>query len=373
MNKELLSLKTEAIVNRLLTLGGGDYDKDRHAPQDSRFTGLIERDFGIEEWDWPQGLGLYGLVNRLSDDRENRYLNFLDQWFQRNLAIGLPSKNINTTAPYLALLPLSALTGNATYRQMCMDHAQWLMEGLPRAGNGVFQHVTSAFGDRNSVNLHDGQVWVDTLVMAVLFLNQAGQAFGRRDYTEEAIYQYLSHIKYLFDRTSGLIHHGWTFHGNHNFGEVFWCRGNSWFTYGVPCLIADSNHTIPPEVARYLTAVWKEQVDRLIALQSPNGLWHTVLDDPESYCEVSGSSAITAGILKGIRLGILDTSYLPAAERAIDAICENVAPDGTVRNVSAGTGIGMSADHYKKIVIKPMAYGQSVAILALNEAVEFCV
>lgn len=373
MNKELLTLKIEAAVNRLLTLGGGDYEKDRHASADNRFTGLIERDFGIEEWDWPQGLGLYGLVKLLPTDKENRYLKFLDQWFQRNLTIGLPSKNINTTAPYLALLPLSELTGNETYRQMCLEHSRWLMESLPRAGNGVFQHVTSAFGDRNSVNPHDGQVWVDTLVMAVLFLNQAGQVFDRSDYTKEAVYQYLSHIKYLFDRTNSLIHHGWTFHGNHNFGGVFWCRGNSWFTYGVPCLIADSDHFLSSEVIRYLAATWKEQVDRLIALQAANGLWHTVLDDPDSYCEVSGSAAITAGILKGIRLGILDSSYLPAAKLAVDAICKNIDSDGTVLNVSAGTGIGMNRDHYKKIVIKPMAYGQSLAILALTEALELCV
>ena len=30
----------------------------------------------------------------------------------------------------------------------------------------------------------------------------------------------------------------------------------------------------------------------------------------------------------------------------------------------------MNADHYKNIVIKPMAYGQSLAILALTEALE---
>ena len=93
-------------------------------------------------------------------------MEFLDHWFQRNIALGLPSKNINTTAPYLALLPLSELTGNQIYRQMCTERAEWLMNTLPRTKYEVFQHVTSAFGDRNGVNLHDGEIWVDTLVMA---------------------------------------------------------------------------------------------------------------------------------------------------------------------------------------------------------------
>ena len=82
-------------------------------------------------------------------------MEFLDHWFQRNIALGLPSKNINTTAPYLALLPLSELTGNQIYRQMCTERAEWLMNTLPRTKYEVFQHVTSACVDRNGVNLHE--------------------------------------------------------------------------------------------------------------------------------------------------------------------------------------------------------------------------
>jgi hypothetical protein len=38
-------------------------------------------------------------------------------------------------------------------------------------------------------------------------------------------------------------------------------------------------------------------------------LWHTVLTDPTSYEETSGSGAIVGGMLKGIRMGILDESF----------------------------------------------------------------
>ena len=101
-----------------------------------------------------------------------------------------------------------------------------------------------------------------------------------------------------------------------------------------------------------------------------DGLWHTVLDDSTSYEETSGSAAITAGILKGIRMGILDDSYLPCAKKAIRAILKNIDTDGTVLKVSGGTGMGYDRDHYKNILIAPMAYGQSLTILALVEALE---
>ena len=118
----------------------------------------------------------------------------------------------------------------------------------------------------------------------------------------------------------------------------------------------------------FIIDTYKAQVAKLKELQDPSGLWHTVLLDNTSYLETSGTAAITAGILKGIRYGILDDSYLPCASKAINGILDNIDEDGTVLNVSGGTGMGYNADHYKNILIAPMAYGQSLTILALAEA-----
>lgn len=101
-------------------------------------------------------------------------------------------------------------------------------------------------------------------------------------------------------------------------------------------------------------------MEKLKELQNlKTGLWHTVLTDPDSYVETSGTAAITAGILKGIRCGILDVPYLPCAVKAIRGILDRIDSDGTVLEVSGGTGMGMDAEHYKNILIAPMAYGQS--------------
>lgn len=86
-------------------------------------------------------------------------------------------------------------------------------------------------------------------------------------------------------------------------------------------------------VKRYILNTYKAQLRALKALQSESGLWHTVLTDPTSYEEVSGSAAVAAGILKGIRTGVLDDSYLECAEKAVKAILNNIAPD-----LSGGSG-----------------------------------
>ena len=55
---------------------------------------------------------------------------------------------------------------------------------------------------------------------------------------------------------------------------------------------------------------------------------------------------------------------------AITALCDCVDTDGTVLKVSAGTAMGMNAEHYKGIGIRPMAYGQALTLIALCEALQ---
>ena len=188
--------------------------------------------------------------------------------------------------------------------------------------------------------------------------------------TVESIHQVLMHIKYLYDTHTGLFYHGWSFNRMDNFGGIFWCRGNSWFTLGILDYVDMFKGTLNAGVKTIIVDTYKAQVRKLKELQSKSGLWHTVLTDPDSYEEVSGSAAIVAGILKGIKMGILDDSYLECAWKGVQAILKNIDKDGTVLNVSGGTGMGYDADHYKNILIAPMAYGQSLTILALVEALQ---
>ncbi|MEE0799887.1 MAG: glycoside hydrolase family 88 protein [Gemmiger sp.] len=358
--------KLDLVIDKLLHLGGPENEDE--LKNGGEAVGFFRRDFGITEWDWPQGVGLYGLLRMMQYTGSRQYVDFLNDWFAGNLRQGLPSHNINTTTPLLTLADFNLWVHNPEFEKLCLDWADWLMTCLPRTREGGFQHVTSANGDRQGVRLNENEMWIDTLFMTVLFLNRMGHRYHRDDWVDESIHQVLLHIKYLYDTHTGLFYHGWSFNRMDNFGGVFWCRGNSWFTLGILDWLEDFRGTLNRGVKTLVTDTYKAQVSALCRLQSESGLWHTVLDDPTSYEEVSGSAAITAGLLKGIRTGILDDGCLPVAARAVRAILDNIDEDGTVRNVSAGTGMGMNADHYKNILIEPMAYGQSLTILALAEA-----
>lgn len=368
LKKEEITRKLDLVVNKLLTLGGPENETELENGGES--IGFFRRDFGISEWDWPQGVGLYGLYKIMMVEKKDEYREFLCSWFKCNMAEGLPSRNINTTTPLLTLVQLNEICPDPEFESLCLSWADWLMRCLPRTEEGGFQHVTSANGDRLGVRLNENEMWIDTLFMTVLFLNRMGQKYNRQDWISESIHQVLLHIKYLYDKKTGLFYHGWTFNTRDNFGGVFWCRGNSWFTAGILEYLEMFKGSLDAGVREFIVNTYKSQVRTLKKLQSQSELWHTVLDDPASYEEVSGSAAITAGILKGIKLGILDDSYLDCAWKGIRAVMNNIDEEGTVLNVSGGTGMGADREHYKKILIAPMAYGQSLTILALIQALD---
>ena len=310
-------------------------------------------------WEWTQGVGLYGLWELFAETHEQKYLDILTAFFDRQLTIGFPALNVNTAAPYLTMSYVGEYLGEEKYLAPCRESARWIMERFPRTAEGGFQHMTS-----DSVN--DQELWDDTLFMTVLFLANMGRIEGRRDYIDEAQYQFLLHAKYLADRDTGLWYHGWTFRGRHNFARAFWGRGNCWITIAIPVFLEMVD--CDPVVKRLLAQLLRDQADSLEKYQDPSGMWHTLVDDPTSYVETSASCGFAYGILRAVRAGLLEERYRGAALKALEPILGYIAPDGVVHQVSYGTPMGReSKDFYKQIEIKPMPYGQALAMLLLIE------
>ena len=149
-----LRKKLDLVVDKLLNLGGPDNAKELEE-SGGEAIGFFARDFGIKEWDWPQGVGLYGLLKIMQYDKNEKYKEFLHDWFVENMEMGLPSRNINTTTPLLTLAELNEYYHDEKFEKLCLDWADWLMNCIPRTKEGGFQHVTSANGDRQGVRLNE--------------------------------------------------------------------------------------------------------------------------------------------------------------------------------------------------------------------------
>lgn len=272
----------------------------------------------------------------------------------------MPSRNINTVAPFLTLANLYQRTNNPIYVPYLDVWGEWVFKGLPRTEEGGFQHIVY-----NSVN--DQQLWDDTLMMSVLPLARIGQVLNRPHYVEEAKRQFLVHTKYLADPATGLWFHGWTFKGRHNFARARWARGNAWVTIAIPEFIEMLD--LPPVDAlrMFLTETLLAQVKALVPLQTENGMWRTLLDDPTSYEEAAATAGFAYGILKGVRLGLLPAEYEAVGRRAALAVRRHINAEGELTQVSFGTPVFTTLQEYKDIPLTSMPFGQAMALLALVE------
>ncbi|MCS7463842.1 glycoside hydrolase family 88 protein [Paenibacillus doosanensis] len=362
--QETIQRELKKVINQLLNLKRPDNESQlKELSDEGKALGYFPRDFGMDEWDWPQGIGLYGL-NKLTSQEgfDGGYREFFLNWSNEQIERGLPLKNVNTTAPLLTLMDLPSI------EKLALEWMQWVERECPRTKENGIQHVTSGNTSKFELNLHDQEIWIDTLFMVVLFTAKMGKKYNNAAWMNEAAYQFALHIQYIFSPENSLFFHGYDFNNQNNFSAAHWCRGNSWFTLAAPEFLEIMQDSMTAESRELIFGTYKAQVDKLVELQHESGLWHTLLDDRDSYTEVSGSAAITAGILKGIRLGLLDASYLEPCRNAVAAVLKNISEDGTVLNVSAGTPICESKEDYKKIVFAPTAYGQALVIVLLAEA-----
>lgn len=310
-------------------------------------------------WEWTQGVGLYGLWKLFCSEKKEKYLDMLKKYYDRQLDVGFPALNVNTAAPYLAMSFLAEYTGEEKYMQPCREAAAEIMESFPRTAEGGFQHRTS-----DSVN--EQELWDDTLYMTVLFLANMGRILNDSSMKEEAEYQFLLHDKYLCDRATGLWYHGWSFKEKSNFAEAFWGRGNCWITMAIPEFLEIHDCSAP--VRRLLANTLKAQVGSLRKYQASGGMWHTLVDDEDSYVEASATCGFAYGILRAVKAGLLDKSCLETAVKAAAPILDYISDEGVVNQVSYGTPMGrISKDFYKEIELRPMPYGQALAILFLME------
>ncbi|SEN51594.1 unsaturated rhamnogalacturonyl hydrolase [Amphibacillus marinus] len=324
------------------------------------FDGLIVDDKSWHVWNWPQGVGLYGLYQYWQLTKSETAIHILTEWFDQRLMEGSPPKNVNTMAPLLTMAYLYQDQGKQEYLPYLEQWADWVMFDMPRTDEDGLQHMT--YGPENK-----NQLWADTLMMTVLPLAKIGQLLNRSDYIEEAKRQFLLHIKYLADKQTGLWFHGWTFEGHHNFASALWGRGNCWATISIPEIIDMLDLRKGDFLFDYLVSTLTRQVEALEKLQHQGGLWHTLVDDSSSYLEASASAGFTYGILKAIRKRYLPKRYLPVAERALEAIINEINDQGALEKVSIGTGMGDDLDFYREIDQTTMPYGQSLAILCLTE------
>jgi unsaturated rhamnogalacturonyl hydrolase len=266
---------------------------------------------------------------------------------------GLPKWTVNAVSIGHTLLTLYEATKEQPYIDTAIQMADYLMNDAPRFGEGILQHTVNS-----DKHLFPEQAWVDTMFMAGLYLLRIGDLLGREDYFEDGLRQYHGHENVLQDMETNLYYHGWDNIAQNHMSGIYWARGNSWAALTMSKALGIIKVTHPSYMI--IAGSLRDQLSALVRLQEESGLWHTVLDDPASHLEVSGSAGIGVALLSRGRL------YSKHAQRTLEAILSNITANGTVTNVSAGTAVMDDAEGYMGVSTKRIqGWGQGLVLAFL--------
>ena len=318
---------------------------------------VVERTMRMDmTWDWPCGVAYYGICEAFEATGEQRYLDLVRARVDEYLDLGLPTWTVNTCSMGHCCLSLYQHTGEQKYLDVVMSKVDYLRHCALRFVDHVLQHTVSAKND------FPEQAWADTLFMGAFFLLRVGVELKDEALIDDALNQYYWHIKYLQDPATGLWYHGYNNITKDHMSGFFWGRANAWAAY----TMAQVGVRLPEAYLypKFLDVVGSlnEQLAGLKLCQTENGLWRTILDDPESYEEVSASCGIAAAMVaKGNPLHI---KYI---NKAIPGVLANISADGRVMNVSGGTAVMKDRDGYRNISrdwIQGWGQGLALAFLA---------
>ncbi|GHV27898.1 unsaturated rhamnogalacturonyl hydrolase YesR [Clostridia bacterium] len=326
----------------------------------SCLTRLANKTMTMDEpWGWPTGVAYYGLSQAYKVTHEAAYLDFMKERVDELLELGLNQQdwNVNQCAMGHCLLTLAEETGDKRYDDVISDMLEYLAKRALRFGEATLQHTVS---DKNNF---PEQAWADTLFMAAFFMLRAGSVRKDAALIEDALNQYAAHIHYLQNPANGLWYHGYNNITKDHMSGFYWARANAWAAVTMSQVGRNLNE--PYLYPQFMTVqgALRDQLAGIKLLQTENGLWRTILDDAESYEELSASCGIAAAMLSSGNP--LHTKYI---QRAYDGIVKNVSPDGRLLNVSGGTAVMRDLDGYRKIAKDfVQGYGQGLGMVFFAE------
>ncbi len=311
-------------------------------------------------WDWPCGVAYYGVAEAFSATGKQAYLELLRARIDEFIELGLPAWTVNTCAMGHCLITLYEATGDQKYWDIALSKVDYLRSHALRFGDHVLQHTVSVNND------FPEQAWADTLFMAAFFLLRMGVKLGDQDIIYDALHQYFWHIEYLQNKETGLWYHGYNNIQKDHMSGFYWARANAWAAYTMSQV---SKRLPEPYLYPQFMDVdgsLREQLAALKQLQTEGGLWRTVLDDGESYEELSASAGIGAAML--VSGNPLHTRF---AQKAYRGILENITEDGRLLGVSGGTAVMRDLEGYRNISKSwTQGWGQGLALAFLVAVLE---
>lgn len=281
---------------------------------------------GPAKWTYDQGLVLKGVEGVWKRTGNGDYFSYIkksmDFFVKEDGTIRtykMEDYNIDNVNPGRNLLMLyNVLSDNKKYLQA----VKLLREQLnyhPRTNEGGFWHK----------KIYPYQMWLDGLYMGAPFYAEYSVRFNQPESFEDIANQFIWIENHTRDKKTGLLYHGWDESKKEKWANPetgcsphFWGRAMGWYAMA----IVDVLDHFPADHPKRgeLLAIFNRMVVALKKVQDPKtGLWWQILDKggvKGNYLEASCSNMFVYAIAKGVRLGYLNKSFLPMANKGFVGI-----------------------------------------------------
>lgn len=196
--------------------------------------------------------------------------------------------------------------------------------------------------------------WIDDMYMVGSLQVQAYKSTGDTVYLNRAA----KTIKVYCDKLqkpNGLYHHRAD-------APFYWGRGNGW----AAAAFAEIIQVLPEDHIYYnnIKSAYTKMMKALIPYQGEDGMWHQLLDDPESYAETSCTGMFIYALATGLDKGWISyDEYGTVVAKAWDALAGYVNDKGETENVCIGTNAKDSKEHYLNRPTKTGNFHGQAAVL----------
>lgn len=273
---------------------------------------------GRLKWNYTTGLELLCFLDVYKQTGDKAILDYVDSWYDQIInedgtikTYKVSNFSTDHICPARTLLALNELAPKDKYAK-ALELVRSQIDGQPRTSEGGFWHK----------KIYPSQMWLDGLYMAQPFYAEYTSKSDAPAEVKDSLYRdivnnFLVVARHTYDPATKLYRHAWD-----ESKEMFWCdkqNGQSQHAWGRAlgwyCMaVVDVLPYIPEgtegrdelvEVLRGIYKVLPEYAD------PKTGMWYQVLDQPGregNYLEATCSAMFAYALLKGVRLGYLDSS-----------------------------------------------------------------
>lgn len=272
---------------------------------------------GMQRYDWEQGVVAQAFMESGEDDLAISFARgaILRQVNGRFSVIKNNGPITDCASIGEVVLFAWKKTGDPIFKKGADEMLNVFKSSVHKTGEGVIYHT------------QEPTKWImsDANYMLPPFLAAAGEF-------KEAIKQIDGFRKYLYHPKDQLYSHIWDGENKIFKREDFWGVGNGWSAAGITRVIKMLPDTMMDEKKKLIIYV-KDIVDGCLKYLRPDGMFHDLVNRPDTFPEVNLSQMISYTIFRGVKAGYLDSGYLGKTEIMRKAANDHVDQLGYVHDV----------------------------------------